>query len=87
MNRVTCTIFIYLFISDLSVVVILRVLDLVPVANSVPEVRSCSSIQNAFLLLLPRLPRPQEMKVRKFINERKHKLLHTIFITRKRREI
>jgi hypothetical protein len=35
---------IYLFISGLSFVVILRLLNLVPVANSVPEVRSCARI-------------------------------------------
>jgi hypothetical protein len=53
MNTLTCSLFIYLFISDLYFVIILRLLDLVPVVNSVLEVRSCASVQNAFLLPLP----------------------------------
>ena len=80
--------YIYLFIFDLSFVVILRLLDLVPVANSVPEVRSRASIKNAFLLLLPHLPRPQEIKIKEIYWWTKTQMTsHKTFITRKRREI
>jgi hypothetical protein len=84
-DSVTSTVFIYLSISDFSFIVILRLLDLVPVANSVPEVRSCASIQNAFLLptSAPSPPRnySQEMKESTIV------FTHTTFIISKRREL
>jgi hypothetical protein len=64
----------------------LRLFDLVPAANSVPEVRSCASIQNAFLLPLIASRATKKFKSG---NERKHKCLHThtTFITSKREEL